>query len=180
MENHQPQNRNTRGKAAVVTGLPEPRHRMAVPGPFISNHPKFNWIELTNPKTQTDSLGWKDRPKRQFSGAPWPCCSLRQWPFLTKPFALSERHKTTRQLCAASRRHILALKTKAGAKWGYRRWYYKQTAAKRKWMWPYLYQTKQTSSHKSNKRQRWTYVIFNKWCWNNWISTCKTENKKWI
>lgn len=57
MENHQPQNRNTREKAAVVTGLPEPRHRMAVPGPFISDHPKCKRIELTNPKTQTDSLG---------------------------------------------------------------------------------------------------------------------------
>ena len=44
----------------------------------------------------------------------------------------TKNNETT--ICCLQETHVLALKTNTGSKWGYRRRYYKQTAAKRKWM----------------------------------------------
>lgn len=116
-------NTDTQGKSSSGEPvLPEAGDRTAA-------HPPVSGITLNAhgwslPVKRHRPLDWKVRPTRPFSRIPWPCLSPLERPFSTK----------TRQPYAASRRHILASRTSTGSKWGYRRCYYKQTAAERKWM----------------------------------------------
>lgn len=123
LESHQPQIQIHREKAAVASQCYQK------PETEWQAHPPVSGITLNAhgwslPVKRHRPLDWKVRPTRPFSRVPWPCLSPLERPFSTKK----------RQPYAASKRHILALRTSTGSKWGYRRCYYKQTAAERKWM----------------------------------------------